>query len=36
MMYLEASYDMGLANVGKDDFEDTHTGTFNLTFGVNF
>lgn len=36
MLYLEASYDVGLANVGKDDFEDTHTGTFNLTFGVNF
>jgi hypothetical protein len=36
MMYLEASYDIGLANVGKDDFDDTHTGCFNLTFGVNF
>lgn len=36
MLYLEASYDIGLANVGKDEFDDTHTGCFNLTFGVNF
>lgn len=36
MLYFEASYDIGLANVGKDDFDDTHTGCFNLTFGVNF
>lgn len=36
VMYLEASYDIGLANVGKDAFDDTHTGCFNLTFGVNF
>ncbi len=34
--YLEGSYDIGLANVGKDDFDDTHTGCFNLTVGVNF
>ena len=36
MLYLEASYDIGLANVGNDDFDDTRTGSFNLTFGVNF
>jgi hypothetical protein len=36
MFYLEASYDIGLANVGKDNFDDTRTGCFNLTFGVNF
>lgn len=35
-LYLEAAYDIGLANVGKDDFDDTHTGCFNLTLGVNF
>ncbi len=35
-MYLEAAYDFGLANVGKDNFDDTHTGAFNLTLGVNF
>lgn len=34
--YVEAAYDVGLANVGKDDFDDTHTGNFNLTLGVNF
>lgn len=36
MVYMEASYDIGLANVGNDEFDDTHTGCFNLTFGVNF
>lgn len=36
LLYLEASYDIGLANVGNDDFDDTHTGCLNLTFGVNF
>lgn len=36
MMYLEASYDIGLSNIGKDDFDETHNGCFNLTFGVNF
>jgi len=36
MFYAEASYDFGLANVGKDNFNDTHTGDFNLTVGVNF
>ncbi len=36
MLYLEASYDIGLANVGKDYFDDTHTGAFNLTCGINF
>ena len=35
-LYLEAAYDIGLANVGKDAFDDTHTGAFNLTLGVNF
>lgn len=35
-LYLEAAYDIGLANVGKDAFDDTHTGCFNLTLGVNF
>ncbi|MBQ7421483.1 MAG: PorT family protein [Prevotella sp.] len=35
-LYLEAAYDFGLTNVGKDDFDDTHTGALNLTVGVNF
>lgn len=34
--YLEGAYDFGLANVGKDAFDDTHTGAFNLTLGMNF
>jgi len=36
MLYAEASYDIGLANIGKDDFDDTKNGCFNLTLGVNF
>ena len=36
IFYLGASYDIGLANVGKDSFQDTHTGCFNLDFGINF
>ena len=34
--YVEGAYDFGLANVGKDDFDDTHTGALNLTVGMNF
>lgn len=36
MLYIEASYDLGLANVGNDEFDDTRTGAFMLTAGVNF
>lgn len=36
MLYLEASYDLGLANVGKDSFDDARNRCFNLTVGVNF
>lgn len=36
MLYVEASYDLGLANVGKDSFNDARNRCFNLTFGVNF
>lgn len=36
LFYIEASYDIGLANVGKDNFDDTHTGDLNLTVGINF
>jgi hypothetical protein len=36
IFYLGASYDIGLTNVGKDSFHDTHTGCFNLDFGINF
>lgn len=34
--YADLSYDVGLANVGQDDFDDTHTGTFTINIGVNF
>ncbi len=36
MLYLGVSYDIGLANVGHYDFEDTRTGCLNIDFGVNF
>lgn len=36
VMYVEAGYDIGLANIGKDDFDNTRNGCFNLTLGVNF
>lgn len=36
MLYLGLSYDIGLANVGHSDFDDTRTGTLNLNLGVNF
>ena len=36
IFYVGASYDIGLANIGKDSFQDTHTGCFNLDFGVTF
>ena len=34
--YADISYDVGLANVGQDSFDDTHTGTFTVNVGVNF
>lgn len=36
MFYMGLSYDIGLANVGHDDFDTTHTGSLNLDFGVTF
>jgi len=36
MLYLDASYDIGLANIGQDNFDDTHGGCFTLNLGVNF
>ncbi|EGN56245.1 hypothetical protein PRBRB14_06370 [Hallella multisaccharivorax DSM 17128] len=35
-LYLGLSYDVGLANVGHYDFEDTRTGSLNLNIGVTF
>lgn len=34
--YADISYDLGLANVGQDNFDNTHTGTLTLNIGVNF
>jgi len=34
--YLDAGYDIGLANVGQDLFDNTRTSCFTLTCGVNF
>ena len=34
--YADVSYDIGLANIGQDTFDDTHTGTFTFNIGVNF
>ena len=36
MLYLDASYDIGLSNIGQDDFDDTHNGCFTINVGVNF
>ena len=36
MLYLDASYDIGLANIGQDSFDNTHNGCFTLNLGVNF
>lgn len=36
MLYLGVSYDVGLANVGHYDFEDTRTGCLNIDLGVTF
>ena len=36
MLYLDASYDIGLANIGQDNFDDTHNGCFTINVGVNF
>ena len=36
MLYLDASYDIGLANIGQDSFDDTHNGCFTINLGVNF
>lgn len=36
MVNLEASYDLGLANIGQDDFADTHNGCFTLSAGITF
>lgn len=34
--YAELAYDLGLANVGQDNFDNTHNGCFTISIGVNF
>lgn len=36
MLYVEMSYDFGLANICHSDFDSSHTGCFNINCGVNF
>ncbi len=36
MLYLGMSYDIGLANIGKDNFDETHNGCLNINVGVTF
>lgn len=36
MGYAEVAYDLGLANVGQSDFDDTRNGCFTVSIGVNF
>ena len=36
MLYAEMGFDFGLADVGKDDIETTHTRNFFINVGVNF
>lgn len=35
-LYAEAGYDFGLANISRDYFDETRTGSFFATVGVNF
>ena len=35
-LYAELGYDIGLANVSRDDFETAHTGCFFANIGINF
>jgi hypothetical protein len=36
MFYAELSYDLGLANICKDDFDTSKNGALMLSLGVNF
>ena len=36
MFYAELGYELGLANVGQDDFDDTRNSALMLTLGLNF
>ena len=36
MMYVELGYDLGLANITKDDFDTAHTRCLFINLGINF
>lgn len=36
LAYVELGYDLGIANVGQDDFDTTHNGCLFINLGVNF
>ncbi|MBP3776694.1 MAG: PorT family protein [Prevotella sp.] len=36
MMYVELGYDLGLANISKDDFDSAHTRCLFVNLGINF
>ena len=36
MLYADLSYELGLANIGRDAFEKTHNSCFYMNIGVNF
>lgn len=36
LFYADLTYDLGLANIGHDDFDECHNSAVMLTFGVNF
>ena len=36
LFYADLTYDLGLSNIGNDDFDDAHNSALMLTFGVNF
>lgn len=36
LAYIELGYDLGIANIGQDDFDTTHNGCLFVNLGVNF
>lgn len=36
LAYIELGYDLGIANIGQDDFDTTHNGCLFINLGVNF
>lgn len=36
LFYMELSYDLGMANIGHDEYESVRNGALSINFGVNF